>query len=155
MKRYMVFRHIPGGFACFVSAETSADALKIARKNGHDLHEESVAVEMGEHGSHWPPGEWEANPIQWPDQGGLRPLVGKTYSVGCSCKNVAASTSPEVALLIAAAPELYAALSAVEWVEEVEDGGWFFCPKCLKYKQFGHTKNCPLNAALKKARGES
>lgn len=56
--------------------------------------------------------------------------------------------------LMEAAPDLYAALSAVEWVEDVNIAVRF-CPGCKKYEALGHFPRCNLNAALKKARGES
>lgn len=93
----------------------------------------------------WTTGPWK--PVWNGTIGKYSVQAGKTATYGVFREHDA--------YLIAAAPDLYAALSAVEWVEEKEDSGWFFCPRCLKYKQFGHTQNCPLNAALKKARGES
>ena len=59
--------------------------------------------------------------------------------------------------LIAAAPDLYAVLSAVEWVEDSDNYGdrWMYCPCCKNNPDVGHAAGCSLAAALKKARGES
>ena len=55
--------------------------------------------------------------------------------------------------------DLYAALEAVEWVEDYQDD-WeinnklIFCPFCSNLKGDGHKPDCQLNVALKRARGE-
>ena len=57
------------------------------------------------------------------------------------------------AVLWAAAPELYAALKAVEWIQEIPDIEPT-CPSCFNVKKSGHDKNCQLAAALRKAEGK-
>lgn len=58
--------------------------------------------------------------------------------------------------LVAAAPELLAALEEVEWVDTGITGEdfWMQCPWCLKFKTTGHAEDCPRQLALGKARGE-
>lgn len=67
------------------------------------------------------------------------------------------------ALLIAAAPQLYEALAAVEWEECHTDTDynktgeliWYVCPSCDGVRdEGGHAPDCQLAAALKAARGE-
>lgn len=60
----------------------------------------------------------------------------------------------DTANLIAAAPELYAALDILEWLDGA-DGGPPFCPICGEDIDHWHNKGCKLHNALKKARGES
>lgn len=60
----------------------------------------------------------------------------------------------ERARLIAAAPELYRALLAVEWSGEV-DAEFSRCPSCEGYSDDGHKAGCALDAAIRKARGET
>lgn len=52
------------------------------------------------------------------------------------------------AQLAAAAPELYRALLVAEWCDHLQ------CYRCNNYERQGHTKDCELAAALRKARGE-
>lgn len=60
------------------------------------------------------------------------------------------------AQLIAAAPALVRALLAVEWTEQVREGGacWRECPGCRSDKRQltkdgrGHAADCPIDAAL-------
>jgi hypothetical protein len=53
--------------------------------------------------------------------------------------------------LMSAAPNLYKELAKLEW--RLYDQG-FECPCCFRTKEAGHTDDCELNKALKKARGE-
>ena len=54
-----------------------------------------------------------------------------------------------------AAPELLAALRAVEWVEEAPSGEMgFYCPSCRAEKREGHYDDCQLAQALARASGE-
>jgi hypothetical protein len=60
--------------------------------------------------------------------------------------------------LIAAAPDLYAAIEALEWSDEALDTHGVFkpaCPLCVGLQQTGHFNPCALDAALRKARGET
>lgn len=54
--------------------------------------------------------------------------------------------------ILSAASDIYKALAAVEWIEEIGENVRF-CPECRRYEAFGHYPECKLNAALKKARG--
>ena len=70
--------------------------------------------------------------------------------------NVEGSNMKANAALIAAAPELYEALKAVEWVVVDFDGvGCLFCPFCYAVEGSKHAKDCELSNALAKARGEN
>ena len=53
-------------------------------------------------------------------------------------------TSLGNAALIATAPELFAALKAVEWIQDGESGTGEFsvCAWCGNWKADGHTKDC-------------
>lgn len=55
--------------------------------------------------------------------------------------------------LAAAAPDLVRALLAVEWVGQEWDCGALpdACPRCKAYREDGHTFDCTLDAALRKA----
>jgi hypothetical protein len=55
------------------------------------------------------------------------------------------------ARLIAAAPDLYQVIKAVEWVDI--DGPR--CPSCFSSNEFGHSKDCELASAIAKAEGRS
>ena len=59
------------------------------------------------------------------------------------------------AVLWAAAPELYAALKAVEWIQDGESGTGEFsvCAWCGNWKADGHTKDCQREKVLNKAEG--
>lgn len=59
-----------------------------------------------------------------------------------------ADLTPEQARVYAAAPDLLAALKAVEWAGEI--GGW---PLCEGFEISGHLRNCQIGAALRKAEG--
>lgn len=61
------------------------------------------------------------------------------------------------ARLIAAAPDLLAALEAVEWIAVPAGYGSFDleCPWCDMRKSSGHTDDCQRQTAIAKARGES
>jgi hypothetical protein len=62
-------------------------------------------------GDSYTPGPWAVSPHPWPEQIGCCPLTGRPYSVhAADNRNVAAATTKEIALLIAAAPEMYEAL---------------------------------------------
>jgi hypothetical protein len=75
-----------------------------------------------------------------------------------------------IAALAAAAPDLYRALAAIEWVEvtvAAYDGNHdrTLCPSCQECPPYtnwkgepaggGHKPDCALDAALRKARGET
>lgn len=63
---------------------------------------------------------WSVGAHPWPEQIGCCPLVGKPYSVhGTDNLNVAAATTVEIARLIAAAPDLLAALKGL--LADIED----------------------------------
>ena len=63
---------------------------------------------------------------------------------------VALIPAPHNAPLIRSAPDLVAALKAVEWVYDSEIDG-LFCPTCALPKPT-HTRGCQLAAALAKAK---
>lgn len=56
---------------------------------------------------------------------------------------------PSACRLIAAAPELYRALAALEWSTELGS-----CPTCGSQPGDDHDFDCALGLALRKARGE-
>ena len=58
-----------------------------------------------------------------------------------------------VATLFAAAPDLLAALEAVEWIPVDTKGIVKVCPRCGNVEQMGHSSNCIIGNALKKSRG--
>ena len=98
----------------------------------------------------WTPGEWQAMPE--PSAQGLWMVVVEAGDL------IADTTSHEPdAHLIAAAPQLYAALKAVEWRGSKRVGPDVdeCCPTCEAYPEHGHAADCQLNAALRKARGET
>ena len=59
----------------------------------------------------------------------------------------------EHARLIAAAPDIYEALKAVEYISQ---DGWVtpYCFPCGGWEEQGHTDDCKVGNALKKAEGE-
>lgn len=58
---------------------------------------------------------WMVGIHPWPEQIGCCPLVGRPYSVhGADNRNVAAATTPEIARLIAASPDMLEALYEAE-----------------------------------------
>ena len=121
----------------------------------------------------WTPGEWATEPCEVP--GEFRVYVSDNGMP------LAQRLSDVDAQLVAAAPDLYAALAAVEWGGMRE---WDYecsdacCPSCqgwtpadmdeartdavaadsvaqmLQNSHEGHAPDCQLNAALRKARGE-
>ncbi len=58
-----------------------------------------------------------------------------------------------VATLFQAAPDLYAALKAVEWLSADTKGLVKVCPICGNVEQQGHAPDCIINNALLKAEG--
>ena len=79
----------------------------------------------------------------------------ETKEVAYILDGVSQADAP-TARLIAAAPDLLAALEAVEWAADValEHGGTALgCPWCDQPREDGHYPACQLSAALKKARG--
>ena len=60
------------------------------------------------------------------------------------------------AILAAAAPDLLAALEAVEWVADSDDPKRVYCPWCGNYrKPYGHSPECEREIAIAKAKGEN
>lgn len=60
------------------------------------------------------------------------------------------------ARLIASAPDLLAALQAVEWVQEfdqVDDDAGNWCQLCHNMEREGHAEGCAIDAAIAKATG--
>jgi len=57
------------------------------------------------------------------------------------------------ARLIAAAPELLAALQEVEWY--YDSMGGMECPWCLESKEHGHASDCPRRLAIAKATNDA
>lgn len=55
---------------------------------------------------------------------------------------------------VAAAPDLYAALEAVEWIERDPDFHGI-CPSCHNSANRGHEPDCQIRLALKKAREDA
>ena len=92
-------------------------------------------------GKHTP---WEFSPVQWPEQIGCCPLVGRPYSVhGTDHHNVAAAVSEEIARLIAAAPDMLEALKiAMDYMSF--HNGEYDCQDQLDL----------INAAIARATGE-
>lgn len=59
--------------------------------------------------------------------------------------------------VLAAAPDLLSVVEAIEWSAETdrEEGGYEpACPMCGCAQFDGHQDDCPLQAAIKKARGQ-
>ena len=82
------------------------------------------------------------------DESGL--VVGEAYAFVATDE---IRPARENALLWAAAPDLLAALRAVEWVGT----GWgqeYECPWCNGRRDEGHAQDCLRQAATKKARGD-
>jgi len=98
----------------------------------------------------WTKGPWivdfdlcdEEGPLDVPEVNGR--ILDQDNCVVCQ-----ASTEVNV-FLIAAAPEMYEALKAIEWIKE-KDGEPAFCPICRHYVHGGHSNECKLGAALKKS----
>ena len=60
------------------------------------------------------------------------------------------------ARLMAAAPDLLAALEAVEWVTDEDDPKRVYCPWCGNYrKPYGHSPECEREIAIAKAKGDT
>lgn len=78
-------------------------------------------VDTGRH----TPGPWQAdteNP--WPPQVGCCPLVGRPYSIAKGSINVAAASRAEDAVLVAAAPDMLAALQTILSMSLMDKGHW-------------------------------
>jgi hypothetical protein len=99
------------------------------------------------------PGPWDVSPfngITGPD---------RWYIAKC-CKPKNTPKSPDEIkaneYLIAAAPDLLAALQEVEWVRRVSACGYdvgYQCPWCKASQVNGHTDDCKRQAAITKAMG--
>jgi len=82
---------------------------------------------------------------------GDRPLSGSEVS-DYGGQVVCESVEQKNKAIIQAAPDLYEALKAVEWLESPAfDIG--MCPCCGAEKEFGHAPGCLLGNALRKAEG--
>ena len=87
-------------------------------------------------------------------------LMGATDSVIdlCAFKHMgvamaAIDYTPEDAALIAAAPDLLRELEEAQWVTDLDEDIQRWCPRCVNGENSGHTPDCTLAAALRKARG--
>ena len=78
--------------------------------------------------------------VEWagPDYGGTLKTIGEAHAN---------------AHLIAAAPELLAALERVEWIPEGGSEGRLMCAWCYEHKQAGHTSDCQRQSVLAAAKG--
>lgn len=78
---------------------------------------------------------------------------GITFDVEGQERTIVPREQAANARLIAAAPDMLAALEEVEW----ENDGYcnMYCPCCDNYQTHGHKEECKLGNALKKARGNS
>ena len=86
--------------------------------------------------------------------------VSQVFRPCCEFKYLLASEDEQWANahLIAAAPDLLAALEEVEYGQIVitrEYGSMRECPICQNSEGYGHGKDCLISAAIAKARGES
>ena len=97
-----------------------------------------------------PPGEKGRRARIHINEGPSPEMVAKGESRGTTEETANAN-----ARLIAASPDLLAALEAVEWI--LVPGGWgsaeFECPWCERCKASGHAPDCPRQAAIAKAAG--
>lgn len=104
-------------------------------------------------------GPWQLWPTHWAGGSGHRGLyieqIDGSKSI-CDLVHHGPDVSPDEedyanAALIAAAPDLLAALKAVEWIWVNEN---WMCPWCQGYRDYdGHTRICPRQRALERARG--
>ena len=102
----------------------------------------------------WTPGPWTAHTSSSGDWWIVTDRTTKeqnTESIAATC--LSSKRQQDNAKLIAAAPELYEAISDIEWISG-EDEDLLFCPCCDRYINSGHDGVCKLNDALRKARGE-
>ena len=99
----------------------------------------------------WTKGEWRVDgPVYFPN-----PNVGMWDVEGDT--NVCTHCTLYDAHLIAAAPDMAAALAYVEWsavVHREEGGVEVACPSCGAVQDDGHKVGCKLDAALSKARND-
>jgi hypothetical protein len=105
------------------------------------------------------PGPWEIDEentcLSVRVSGNIKPGARwRVATVGSVGRSKSDEQNRATAHLIAAAPELYAALDILEWLD-VADGVPPFCPICGEDIYHWHNKGCKLHNALKKARGES
>lgn len=96
------------------------------------------------------PGPWKWHPIISIGTDGRETTW---YPVTNGQKLVVTADREDDAALIAAAPELLAALEAIEWLDDEIDGSEY-CPYCGNTKEDGHAEDCAVGNALKKAKGE-
>lgn len=111
------------------------------------------------------PGPWEAIPGGIVREAGKSRLIADCYARGFGDWRGEAQRDAD-AHLIAAAPNLLAALRAVEWagLEDDPDGGYYgACPSCgggdpdnpaTPEDHVGHTEDCELAAAIARATGD-
>lgn len=92
------------------------------------------------------PGPWTiSNAIKTAINSSGKHVAMVNFGIGISNEEHNANVA-----LIAAAPDLLAALEAVEWFGGLGD----VCPKCRQRKPKGHADDCQLALALAKARSE-
>jgi len=98
------------------------------------------------------PGEWK---VEKGEQPGFWDII---HNPGPKGIWICDTDDEDNANLIASAPDLLKALEAVEWVQDLN--GVPVCASCYRVKPDfgmwpeGHTADCQLAQALKKARGE-